>query len=254
MADTPVSRSDVDLWLLQPDACAADDLASAMPWLTPAERERHGRFVFERNRVEYLATRALVRRALSSYHPVAPAAWQFRTNAYGRPAIDVSSGPAGELRFNLANHPTLVVCAIRGGAEIGVDVEPLTRGAEILAIAHTVFAPAELAALRALPEAAQPDRALALWTLKEAYIKARGMGLSLPLDGFALSFDAPGPRISFAPTVDDDSARWTFRRLDIFGHRIALALETTAAAPVVRVHHVVGIGAERFDVEPLADA
>jgi 4'-phosphopantetheinyl transferase len=236
----------VDLWLLRPEACPAGDLATAMAWLAPAERERHARFVFERHRVEYLATRALVRRALSSYRPVAPAAWQFRTNAYGRPAIDAaasdpSGDPATELRFNLANHPTLVVCAIRHGAELGVDVEPLSRGADILAIAHTVFAPAELAELHALPQADRPDRALSLWTLKESYIKARGMGLSLPLDGFAFSFDAPAPRISFAPAIDDDPA---------LGHRIALALEVPS--PAVRVHHVTAVGADRFDVAPIA--
>jgi 4'-phosphopantetheinyl transferase len=240
----------VDLWLLRPQACPAGDLATAMAWLAPAERERHGRFVFERHRAEYLATRALVRRALSSYRPVAPAAWQFRTNAYGRPAIDAASDPAGELRFNLANHPTLVVCAIRRGAEIGVDVEPLSRGADILAIAHTVFAPAELAALHALPDAARPDRALSLWTLKESYIKARGMGLSLPLDGFAFSFGAPAPRISFAPAIDDDPARWAFRTIDLLDHRIALALEVPSSA--VRVHHVTAVGTDRFDVEPIA--
>src|SRR5262249_8611625 len=159
----------------------------------PSELERYHRFVFDRHRLEFLATRALVRRTLSSLRPIDPPAWRFRITAYGRPEIDPPCGIA----FNLANHPTLTVCALRtataGAApgavpELGVDVEPLTRGIEIVPLAPSVFSVAERAALHALPAAAQPDRALSLWTLKEAYIKARSLGLSLPLDGFSFSF------------------------------------------------------------------
>lgn len=234
---------------MRPEACPAGELASALAWLAPAELERYHRFVFERHRVEYLATRALVRLALSSLRPVEPAAWQFRSNAYGRPEIEPPCG----LHFNLANHPTMIVCAIRSGAELGIDVEPLNRGPEILAIADTVFAPPELAALRALPEPSRPDRALALWTLKESYIKARGMGLSLPLDGFAFSFDTERPQISFAPAIADAPERWSFRTLDLFGHRIALALEASERAPAVRIHHVQRLGATGLVAERLLD-
>jgi 4'-phosphopantetheinyl transferase len=240
----PADSSLVDLYLLRPSDCAPDDHAALLAWLHPAELERYHRFVFDRHRVEFLATRALVRRALSCYRPIAPADWRFRTNAYGRPEIDPPCG----LTFNLANHPTLTVCAIRSGRELGVDVEPLTRGAEILAIADTVFAPDELAALRALPDAAQPDRALTLWTLKEAYIKARGMGLSLPLDGFAFSFDDVEPRISFAPKIADAPERWTFRTIDVLGHRIALALETADLPPILRLHDVTRLSATSFEI------
>src|SRR5262249_46908903 len=80
--------SDIDVWLLRPDACAASDLAGMLAWLAPSELERYHRFVFDRHRTEYLATRALVRLALSSVRTVEPAAWRFRTNAYGRPEID----------------------------------------------------------------------------------------------------------------------------------------------------------------------
>jgi len=241
--------SDVDVFVLRPDAGTPDDLAGILAWLHPAELARYHRFVFDRHRMEYLATRALVRRALSSYRPVDPAAWRFRTTAHGRPELDPPCG----LTFNLANHPTMVVCAIRTGAELGIDVEPLTRGSEIVALADSVFAPGERTALRALPGSEQPDRALSLWTLKEAYIKARGLGLSLPLDGFAFSFDAARPQIAFAPTITDAAERWTFRTADLFDHRIALALETTGAAPVVRLHHVVRVGAATFETQRLAD-
>jgi 4'-phosphopantetheinyl transferase len=258
-SDPPLAHSPVDVYLLHPAACAPDDQPGLLAWLHPTELERYHRFVFDRHRLEYLATRALVRRALCAYRPIAPAAWQFRTTAHGRPEIDPPCG----LTFNLANHPTLVVCAIRPapelaveaparGPDLGVDVEPLTRGAEILAIADSVFAPDELAALRALPEPTQPDRAVALWTLKEAYIKARGLGLSLPLDGFAFAFDHAHPHISFAPAITDTPERWTFRTIDVLDHRIALAIEATDPTLVVRLRHVVQLSATMFETRELA--
>jgi 4'-phosphopantetheinyl transferase len=116
-----------------------------------------------------------------------------------------------------------------------------------------VFSVAERAALHALPAAAQPDRALSLWTLKEAYIKARSLGLSLPLDGFSFSFDSDPPRISFAASISDTPERWTFRTVDLLGHRISLALEASDPAPVVRVHHVTRLGPAVFEVDHLLD-
>jgi 4'-phosphopantetheinyl transferase len=246
--------SAVDLFLLRPQACAPDARDGLLAWLPPTELERYHRFVFERHRLEFLATRALVRRALASYRPVDPPAWRFRITAHGRPEIDPPCGIA----FNLANHPTLIVCAIRTAddgrvPDLGVDVEPLTRGPEIVPLADSVFSAAERSALRALAEAARPDRALSLWTLKEAYIKARSLGLSLPLDGFSFSFETDPPRIAFAASIPDSAERWTFRTIDLLDHRIALALEATDPVPSVRIHHVTRLSPTAFDVERLAE-
>lgn len=236
----------VDIWLLSPERLDTEQLAAGYPLLTPEERERHRKFVFERHRNEYLVTRVLARAALSRHRPRAREAWQFRRNEYGRPEIEPPCG----LRFNLTNHPQLVACAVREGElELGCDLEPLARGGEVLGISESVFAPRELDELRALPEAQQPDRAISLWTLKEAYIKARSIGLSLPLKEFAFSFDeaaapvelsragaasaAGSPRISFTAEIADQPARWRFAMLDLDGYRISLAIElgqTPAAA------------------------
>jgi 4'-phosphopantetheinyl transferase len=124
------------------------------------------------------------------------------------------------------------------GSEIGVDVESFARAEEIVPLAPRVFSTAERAQLNALPITARPNRALSLWTLKEAYIKARGMGLSLPLDGISFLFDAPQTtrfepiRFEVAPGVDDDPARWRFCQIDHAGHRIALAVEADAVGGV----------------------
>jgi 4'-phosphopantetheinyl transferase len=225
----------IHLWTAPP--ALLDDPALAarcFALLDDEERARNARFRFERNRREDLLARAMIRTVLARYRPVEPEAWRFRRNDHGRPEIDPPCG----LRFNLTHHPTLVACAIVDEElDVGVDVEPLARGGSLLALAPRVFAAAELAALRALPDAAQPERAVALWTLKEAYLKARGVGLSLPLGAFAFDLDDPArPAIAFAPPIEDDPARWWFWATDVDGHRVALAAERTHGIPQVQVH------------------
>lgn len=227
-----LAPEEVHLWIAEPPALDDPELLAAYDALmTDDERARQRAYVHERNRREALVTRALVRASLSQYRAIAPSAWRFRIGEHGRPEIDPPCG----LRFNLSNHPSMVVCAIVLERDIGVDVEPMTRGEEILSVADTVFAPSELAELRALSAPEEADRAVTLWTLKEAYIKARGKGLSLPLDAFAFHF-APGapPVVSFDPRIDDRAARWTFRTCDVRGHRIALAVDGPVAAVRLR--------------------
>jgi len=234
----------VDVFITMPGEL--DDavlLAEYDALLTDAERARKSRFVFERHRHENLVTRVLVRTTLSRYRPLAPAAWRFEHNEYGCPRLE----PACGLEFNLSNHPSMVVCAVTEGAAVGIDVEPLERADEIVELAPQVFAPEERAALAALSPENRGDRAISLWTAKEAYIKARGMGVSLPLQDFAFRFDEPlSPSISFDATIDDDPERWWFRIFDVAEHRIALAVERTAGmeAPCVRVRTCVPLRAD----------
>jgi 4'-phosphopantetheinyl transferase len=215
----------VDVWYVAPPGLDEQDLAACDAVLSEEERASVRRFVSEANQRERRAARALVRAVLARYRPFDPTSWQFRTGRWGKPEID----PLGALRFNLAHHPTLVVCAVTEGREVGIDVEPLSRSAAIAEVAETVFAPAELAELATLEDTERADRAVTLWTLKEAYIKARGMGLSLPLRDLAFRFDAPSPRLVTGETVDPEPARWAFATTDIEGHRIAVALDAPNA-------------------------
>ena len=112
-----------------PEACAS--------LLSEGERARWQKFRFERNRREYLATRALVRTALSRHGATLPEAWRFSCNEFGKPATEPASG----LHFNLANSLGLVVCLIAEGAEVGVDVESLERAEQIVELAPGVFSP-----------------------------------------------------------------------------------------------------------------
>jgi 4'-phosphopantetheinyl transferase len=217
---------EVHLWYLLPDLHPPLPplLAAYEALLAPEERARRDRYRFEHSRREYLLTRALVRATLSRYAPVAPAAWTFRQNEYGRPEVDVAGHR--DLCFNLSNTRGLIACVVTRGREVGVDVEDTERSGETVGIADSFFSPREVAALRALPEGRRRGRFFDYWTLKEAYIKARGMGLSLPLDQFSfLLDDGPPIGIMFDPRLDDDAATWQFAQIDLSPqHRTAVAV------------------------------
>ena len=217
------------------DVADAETEAACAALLNDAERARAARFRFARHRREYLASHALARNALSHVHPLPLYAWNYSVNAYGKPTPIPECG----LRFNQSNSVELAVCLVachgtetdtEVGPEVGIDVEAFSRSEEIVPLAPKVFSLAEQAQLNALPAAERPHRALSLWTLKEAYIKARGMGLSLPLRGISFLFGEPqGIRFEGDADVDDDPARWRFCLLDRFEHRIALGVEVLSS-------------------------
>jgi 4'-phosphopantetheinyl transferase len=128
-----------------------------------------------------------------------------------------------------------------------VDVERIDRVDDPLDLADGYFAPFEVQALRAQPPTLRRERFVLYWTLKEAYIKARGMGLALPLADFSFHVDENGPiRISFDGKLEDDARRWqfaTFRPTD--RHRLAIAVDRAGAAELqVCVRRTIPLGAQ----------
>lgn len=234
MRKEPPPPDEAHIWLAHPEELLSPRLVQAyLALLAPEEETRRRRFHFDEHRHEYLITRALVRTVLSRYADVDPAAWVFKANAYGRPEI---AGPVlpSRLTFNLSNTRGLVVCIVAADREVGVDVEDAERAARALDIADRFFSPLEVEALRALPQSAQGERFTAYWTLKEAYIKARGMGLSIPLDQFSYLIDSPRPiKIAFDPRLRDDPATWQFLRFrPTRRHRVAAAIRCGSEPPL----------------------
>jgi 4'-phosphopantetheinyl transferase len=219
-------------------------LARYETWMTDEERERHRRFVFERDRALFLATRALVRATLSLYSPVAPEDWRFEDGSHGKPHI-VEPTSASSIAFNLTNTHGLVVCAVSCHGSLGVDAENLTRPGETVAIADSYFSPLEVLALRQVKSDDQRERFFAYWTLKESYIKARGLGLAIPLEQFSFLLDqAPPITIRFGPQLDDDAARWQFELFRASSrHLVAVGADCAGAPLVVRAsQHVPHVG------------
>lgn len=186
-------------------------LASFAALLSPQETARMQRFVRAENRHEYLVAHALVRLALSRFAPVHSAAWVFTAQEHGRPVVATPAGT--RLTFSLSHCQGLVACAIAVDRDVGVDVEAAGRATGNLSVADQFFSAAETAMLHACPQQQQEERFLQLWTHKEAYLKARGLGLALPLNGFSFVITEPDQTaVSFSPSVPDDPLHWQFAR------------------------------------------
>lgn len=207
----PLVQGDVDIWVALVEQVADTDLAAQFDAvLTEDERNKHAKFFFDKDRRRYVVTRSLVRYVLSRYVPIRPVDWRFEATAFGRPVIaNAHPGVAG-LSFNISHSDQVVVLAVTRDRQIGIDVEDLSRRAP-LDIADSFFSPDEARQLRSLSADAQPQRFFDFWTLKESYIKARGKGLSLPLDQFGFDLRGDGPvRVRFDARLDDAPEHWTF--------------------------------------------
>lgn len=226
-------RGIVDLWFYfhEPTKDAAL-LAVQTSLLTPDELLRCQGFRFEADQRAFIAARALVRTVLSRYAPVPPGDWRFETEKHGKPRI-AHPKVLPALNFNLAHTAGVVVCAVSvAHAVLGVDVEQACRDLAVLDLADRYFSAAETGALRALPASGQRRRFLSIWTLKESYVKARGLGLSLPLDKFSFFLGAEN-RVAFEPEdPSQDATRWQFALLDIPPSYIVAVAADTDGAPL----------------------
>jgi 4'-phosphopantetheinyl transferase len=209
---------DVEVTFARPEVL--DDPAryqAALALLTLDERERVGRFHFEHDRRLHLTARALLRRSLSRWADVPPREWRFKANAYGRPEI---LAPASPLRFNTSHTHGLAMVCVVVSLEVGVDAERVPSAVPFDVVERS-FAAVERAAVRAAPLAEQVARFAEIWTLKEAYVKARGLGLSLPLE--LIGFEVAPPRL----VLGDDSSAWSFELMSpTLLHRAAVCVRS----------------------------
>ena len=210
LAASPPSlgAGEVHAWCFDLDAACADGGAEAAG-LSVDERTRAERFHFARDRVRFLRGRAALRHLLAGYAGREPHALVFAQGAHGKPAL-----PGTGLEFNLSHSGGCAVLAVTRGRRVGVDMERIRAERATLAVARRFFAPAEAAAVAAATPAERPLTFFRCWTRKEAYVKARGEGLSLPLDRFEVPL---GPDATGALTVarDDhtETMRWGLREL-----------------------------------------
>ncbi|MGX1673441.1 4'-phosphopantetheinyl transferase family protein [Streptomyces sp. NPDC055400] len=213
-------RDTVGIWFCPNEGLdEATSTLLARNWLDEHEREIAGRFLFERDRRQYLVAHSLVRRVLSLETGIPEADATIWRSSRGRPFLQSPPGglPGGgrDLDFNLSHAHGFNVVAVARDRRVGVDIERIDRGGErgFEWIVES-FAPEERAYLAAIAEGARRDRAtLRLWTLKEAYAKARGLGLGLPFDSFAFELDEEQGVLGFRPPAGDSADRWCFAEL-----------------------------------------
>lgn len=216
----------VTLWTLAPPDLPVPAWQTLADCLDRQERDRAARFRFAADRHAYVAAHGLLRHALSQCAERPPTSWRFAAAPHGKPVL-AEPLPGRDLRFSLSHSRGLVAVAITEGADVGVDVEALDgEHGDLLSVADQFFAPEEYDALRALPnETARRERFITLWTLKEACLKAAGLGLSLPLDSVSFPVVRP-PRPTIRAPVLGDPGTWWLRTLVIRRHRLAVCTRT----------------------------
>jgi 4'-phosphopantetheinyl transferase len=195
-------------------------------FLSPPEIERADRYYFDRDRNRFIIARGVLRQLLGAYLHLAPRVIDFVYGAQGKPDVVASQNPS-RMRFNLSHSGELALFAVSLNLELGIDVEQIKPDFAGLEIATRFFSPEECAKLKALPPDARVDAFFNCWTRKEAYIKARGEGLSIPLDSFEVAF-APGeePALLQVKTGSDRASGWRFHALHPgAGYKAAVAVE-----------------------------
>jgi len=173
-----LNRSDVHVWFRQTRNVSDAEEQIANQYLSPEECSRRDRLVFAIDRRDYSVSHDLLRRKLSTYEALNPADWTFQTNSWGKPSIVGKS----QLAFSLSHTRGFVACAICLSAEIGIDVEEIRHNLSYLDLAEEYFAKSEVDSLRSCSRDKGSILFTELWTLKEAYLKAKGVGISGGLD------------------------------------------------------------------------
>ena len=222
-------RDEVHVWRTTLDWAPAS-LAGLKQVLSPDERARVDRFFFEKDQRSHLVSRGWLRVLLSRYLDVPADQLAFDYGTYGKPRLaghTTLSSHQAPLQFNVSHSGELVLIAVTADSALGVDVERIRPDTEAVELAERYFSIHERAALAGLPPAQQHGAFFNGWSRKEAFIKACGMGLSMPLDSFDVSLvpDEPAQLIATRPDADE-AGRWTMRAFDVAeGYKAALVAE-----------------------------
>ncbi len=194
--------------------------------LTADERSRAERFHFQKDREHFIVARGLLRAILGRYLDVEPSQLRFSYSPYGKPSLARESG-SGDLCFNVSHADGLALYAVTRGRQLGVDIERVRADLADEQVAERFFSQQELAELRTFSGSMRSQAFFNCWTRKEAYIKARGEGLSLPLDQFDVSLAPGGPAALLSTAGNPQEAfRWSLRELNPgSGYVAALAAE-----------------------------
>ena len=180
---SPLDYGDTHVWIAHvPETFTRSSYVSYMELLNEAEHDRLRKIVHQHRKNEYLTTRALVRTVLSKYTGCHPRSLCFCSTKQGKPELLDAAG-ATPLRFNLSNTTGLVALIVNLNQSVGVDVEAIRRDISDVSFERW-FTPKESSVINASPPSLKQLRFFQFWTLKEAFLKALGTGLTTPLDAF----------------------------------------------------------------------
>ena len=219
-----IKEKETHLWYLRLERSDKERLY-LQNLLSIDELNRAKRFVFEKDQASFIVARGLLRKILGQYANSPPDVLKFSYNIYGKPFL-TQNGTQSVFDFNISHSHNVALLGITRKSQIGVDVEKLNPDIAIPQIAESYFSKKEASLFRSLPKNKKVEGFFKCWTCKEAYIKAKGKGLSIPLDGFHVDFNSPGqPRLLKSNLYPKD-----VNKLDFYSFNIA---ESFAAAVVV---------------------
>lgn len=217
-----LSADGVHVWYAKLDDHTADSLKTL---LTEDEISRAERFHFAEDRNHFIVARALLRKLLAAYSGIDAAELRFSYAEKGKPSLEV--GQRNAINFNLAHSNGVAIYAFSRGREVGVDLEFMREDVAAEDVAERFFSSREIDTLRAIPAELRKQVFFNCWTRKEAYIKARGEGLSMPLDEFDVSL-APGEPAALLRNHKEPAevTRWTMQSIPVpSGYVAALVVE-----------------------------
>jgi len=222
----PLAPEPGELHVFRLSLKASDELSEAWRCLSPEEQERAGRLRTDRLRRRYWNAHVQLRYILASCLGCSPADIQYEIGAHGKPYLAPGTG----LQFNLSHSADVGLVAVCHGQEVGVDIEAWREDVDRGMLARRFFAAQEAATIAALPPEDQLRAFFSVWTRKEAYIKCRGGGLSIPLDSFEVSVDPPEPVMLFDLAPERAlNRRWSLYEISPGeGFSAAVALEGAA--------------------------
>jgi 4'-phosphopantetheinyl transferase len=209
--DFNISNDEVHVWRATLDILPSA-IAELDRLLAPAERARASRFHRQIDRTRHVLGRGLLRVLLGSVLNMPPDRLQFTYNEFGKPSLAASCGL--QAQFNVSHSADLLLIAIAIDRAVGVDVEQVRTDVDFDAIAARFFSVAEQRLLAALPQDLKRCAFYSCWTRKEAYLKARGDGLAMPLDTFDVSIlPDEEPRLLETRHDPADARRWMLQNL-----------------------------------------
>lgn len=221
----PLPENEVHLWRASLQVALAD-LARIEETLAPDEHARAAGFRFAEDRRRFTAARGILREILGGYLRCEPARLVFSYTSSGKPALH-SPPEAGAFRFNVSHSDELALFAVVHNREIGVDIERIRRDFAWEEIAERFFTLQEVSMLSSLPVSARHEAFLKCWTRREAYLKARGEGLSERDGRFdVLITPQEHPAVFSVERGFEEVPQWSLKQLvDELGYVVALAVE-----------------------------
>jgi len=220
-------QREVHVWLAHPDhATNPARLDQYCDILSTQETARYRRFHFPTDRHHYLIAHTLLRHALSKYADIAPADWTFSYGKHGRP--EISNPDVTALRFNLTHTSGLVGCVVTLDNDCGIDAEHIGNRHNPIGVAERMFSASECLEMQQLKDATQLDYFFTRWTLREAYVKARGIGISFPTRKLHFRVDDEANiEVRFEAGLQECEHDWRFHLLrPTPEHIAAIALHT----------------------------